>query len=378
MSDALLQPKTQRVPLGKQDLLTWLRIDPILCTLLIVLMLLSLFTLWSAGSEDPGLVMRQSIRFGLAFLVMLMVARISHARWLRITPWLYGIGFVLLILVMLMGVVSKGAQRWLDLGVVRFQPSEIMKLGVPMMVALYLRDKESPLRLFPLCIACLITLIPMLLIAKQPDLGTAVVVGVAGAIVILLKGIPKKILVLGMLAFAAMLPIFWHVLHDYQRQRILMMLDPESDPLGRGYHIIQSKIAVGSGGLWGKGWQMGTQSNLEFLPERTTDFIFAVYSEEMGFVGAVALILIYLGIIARGLYMSAQMKDEFSRLLCGSLILSFFVYLFVNMGMVVGILPVVGLPLPFMSYGGTSLVTLMAGFGILISLSYHSSYLRKA
>jgi len=377
LNDSHLQPISDRVPLMQKSRLSWLRIDPVLSGLLVLLMVFSLVTLWSAGSENFNLIIRQGLRFGLAFLLMVALTRISLSQWLRITLLIYSIGLCLLILVMLTGAISKGAQRWLDLGVIRFQPSELMKLGVPMMVALFLRDKQSPLNFINLIVASLIALIPMLLIAKQPDLGTAVVVGASGALVILLKGIPKKIILLGTVLFASLLPVFWHILHDYQRQRILMMLDPERDPLGRGYHIIQSKIAVGSGGVFGKGWQMGTQSNLDFLPERTTDFIFAVYSEEFGFVGAVILILIYLCIIARGLFLTTQLKDEFSRLLCGSLILSFFVYLFVNMGMVVGILPVVGLPLPFMSYGGTSLVTLMAGFGILMSLSYHTSYLRN-
>ena len=277
----------------------------------------------------------------------------------------------MLIAVLVFSEVGKGAQRWLDLGVIRFQPSEMVKLAVPLMIAWYLAEKRLPPTWQRLGVAALMIIVPVLLIAKQPDLGTSLLVASAGIFVLFLAGISWRLIGALMVTGAATAPIAWYLMRDYQRQRVLTFLDPEKDPLGAGYHIIQSKIAIGSGGLYGKGWLNGTQSQLDFLPERHTDFIFAVLSEEFGLIGVLLLLGVYLFIIARGLYIATRAQDTFTRLLAGSLTLVFFVYLFVNTGMVTGLLPVVGVPLPLVSYGGTSLVTLMAGFGILMSIHTH-------
>ena len=348
-----------------------LHLDPPLLIGLVTLAAFGLVVLFSAGGEDMDLMIRQAIRLGLAFFVMLMFAQVSMPTLARWSPWIYAGGVILLMLVLLMGEVGKGAQRWLDLGFFRFQPSEMMKLAVPMMVAWYFADKPLPPRFRQLLAAGILVAVPMLLIAKQPDLGTALLVGSAGFFAIYLAGISWRLMIgLGAAGVAA-LPVLWHFMHDYQRQRVLTFLNPESDPLGSGYHIIQSKIAIGSGGFYGKGWLNGTQSQLEFLPERSTDFIFAVFGEEFGFLGALTLLALYLSIILRGLYIAANAQDTYSRLLAGSLSLTFFVYLFVNTGMVTGLLPVVGVPLPLVSYGGTSMVTLMAAFGMLMSINSH-------
>jgi rod shape determining protein RodA len=279
---------------------------------------------------------------------------------------------LLLIAVLAIGEVGKGAQRWLDLGVVRFQPSELMKLAVPMMTAWYFADKPLPPRALHLLVGALITLVPVMLILKQPDLGTALLVASSGAFALFLAGLSWKIIIGLATAVAIGTPLFWKfAMHDYQRQRVLTFMDPENDPLGTGYHIIQSTIAIGSGGTYGKGWLNGTQSQLQFLPESTTDFIFAVYAEEFGLIGLCVVLALYFFIIARGLFIAMLARDTFARLLAGSLALIFFVYVFVNAGMVCGLLPVVGLPLPLISYGGTSLVTIMAGFGILMSIYAH-------
>lgn len=333
---------------------------------------LGLVVLYSAGQRNMDLVLGQAMRLGLGFAIMLVLAQIppSHIRFW--SPWLYLAGLLLLVAVMVVGDISKGAQRWLDLGVVRFQPSEIMKLAVPMMMAWFFAEKPLPPRWLHLLIGALITAIPFVLIAEQPDLGTALVVGWAGGVALFLAGLSWIVLLgLGVL-LAAAIPLFWtFVMHDYQRQRVLTFLNPESDPLGTGYHIIQSKIAIGSGGIYGKGWLNGTQSHLDFLPEGSTDFIFAAFSEEFGLVGGCLLLALYFFIIARCLYMATRAPDTYGRLLAGSLTLIFFIYAFVNSGMVSGLLPVVGLPLPLFSYGGTSLVTIMAGFGMLMSVYSH-------
>jgi len=275
------------------------------------------------------------------------------------------------------GDVGKGAQRWLDLGFVRFQPSEIMKLAVPMMAAWYLHDRPLPPRFLELLVVVALVIVPAVMIALQPDLGTALLVGAAGILVVLLGGLRVRLIV-GLAALAvALAPALWHVMHDYQRRRVLTFLNPESDPLGAGYHIIQSKIAIGSGGLFGKGWLNGTQAQLEFLPERSTDFIFAVLGEEFGLFGQGLLILAYLFVVGRGLYIATQAQDTFTRLLAGSISLTFFVYVFVNTGMVTGLLPVVGVPLPLISYGGTSMVTLMIGFGILMAVHGHRNLVAR-
>ncbi len=339
--------------------------------LLLALLILcgyGLLILSSATGQNSAQLDRQLLHLGLSFFVLLSIAQTPPRYFYHLAPWLYLGGVFLLIVVLILGEIGKGAQRWLDLGIVRFQPSELLKLAVPLMLAWFLSRGPLPPRGFRTFWALVLTLIPVLLIAAQPDLGTALLVASAGGFVLFLAGLSWRF-ILGLIAAgAALMPVLWHFMRDYQRQRVLTLLDPERDPLGAGYHIIQSKIAIGSGGLYGKGLGNGTQSHLEFLPERSTDFIFAVLGEELGLFGILALLGIYLFIIFRGLYMAAHIPNTFGRLLAGSLVLVFFVYLFVNMGMVSGLLPVVGVPLPLVSYGGTSMLTLMAGFGILMSL----------
>lgn len=351
-------------------------LDIPLLTGLLLLAAVGLVVLYSASGQSIDVLMRQGMRLLLAFGIMFIVAQIAPHHLERWTPWIYSTGLILLISVLIAGEIGKGAQRWLDIGLVRFQPSELMKLGVPMMTAWYLSTRVLPPRPRHLLLAALVTGIPAVLIAKQPDLGTAVLVGSAGIFVILLAGISWSIVAS---LFALALPLVWALwefgMHDYQRNRVLTFLDPERDPLGTGYHIIQSKIAIGSGGIYGKGWLNGTQSHLEFLPERSTDFIFAVFSEEFGLIGVVLLLSLFLFIVFRGLYIATQAQNTFTRLVAGCLTLTFFVYFFVNMGMVIGLLPVVGIPLPLVSYGGTSLVTVMAGFGVLMSIHTHRKLL---
>jgi len=339
---------------------------------LILLSSVGLIVLYSSGGQDMNLIWRQCIRLGLAFGVMFVIAQIPPHHIERWAPWIFGAGVLMLIGVLTVGTVGKGAQRWLDLGFFRFQPSEIMKLAVPMMIAWYLAENTLPPSRRAMFITALIIAVPVGLIIKQPDLGTSLLIGMSGIFALLLAGISWRLVGGLSLLGAACAPLLWFFgMHDYQRQRVLTFLNPESDPLGSGYHIIQSKIAIGSGGLYGKGWLNGTQSQLEFLPERSTDFIYAVFAEEFGFFGILVLLTIYLYIIARGLYIAALAQDTFTRLLAGSLTLTFFVYLVVNIGMVSGMLPVVGLPLPLVSYGGTSMVTLMAAFGMLMSIQTH-------
>jgi rod shape determining protein RodA len=332
---------------------------------------LAFVILYSAGGQNIDVLMKQALHLGLATVVMVGIAQI-HPRHLRFySPFLFLGGVVLLTAVLIMGEIGKGAQRWLDLGILRFQPSEMTKLSTPMMLAWFLSGHPSPPRPRHLLIAGLLVAVPTLLIARQPDLGTAVLVGSAGVSVVFLAGIPWIYLAGLVLAGGGLLPVLWHFMHGYQRDRVLTLLNPEGDPLGRGYHIIQSKIAIGSGGIYGKGWLHGTQTHLEFLPEHSTDFIFAVLAEEFGLVGCLSLLVIYLFILGRCFYIVIQAQDRYARLLSGALTLTFFVYVFVNVGMVIGILPVVGVPLPLVSYGGTSLVTLMAGFGMLMSVQTH-------
>ena len=327
-----------------------------------------LIVLFSAAGEDLGVFLRQAARVGIGFGVIVVVAQIPPRVLRIVAPFLYTIGVLLLIAVALTGDIAMGAQRWLDLGVVRFQPSEIMKIAVPLACAWYLHDRPLPPSFLSLIVLAAAILLPTLLIAEQPDLGTALLVATGGALVVLLAGLQARYMIgLGALVAGAV-PVLWHFLHDYQRQRVLTFLNPQTDPLGAGYHTIQSQIAIGSGGLFGKGYMNGSQAQLEFLPERSTDFIFAVVGEEWGLVGLLVLLILYLFVIARGLYIAAQAQDTFSRLIAGSLTLTFCVYVFVNTGMVAGLLPVVGVPLPLVSYGGTSMVTLMAGFGILMSI----------
>ncbi|MGK0500921.1 MAG: rod shape determining protein RodA, partial [Oceanicoccus sp.] len=348
-------------------LLDALSIDPVLLLLLGVLATFGIAMLYSASGSNIDLIVRQISRLLLGLFFFIAVANVPLRLLKNFSVWIYLFGVLLLLAVMFFGEVGKGAQRWLDLGIIRFQPSEILKLAVPMMVASYLADKVLPVGFKDLFISFILVLFPVMLIARQPDLGTAILVGSAGAFVLFLAGIRWRIMLSLMFLFSLMAPLLWKfALHDYQRSRILTMLNPESDPLGSGYHIIQSKIAIGSGGVYGKGWLNGTQSQLDFIPERSTDFIFSVFGEEFGFFGSVILIFLYLSIIFRGLYIAARSKDNFGRLVAGAISLTFFVYLFVNVGMVSGMLPVVGVPLPLISYGGTSMVTLLTGFGLIM------------
>jgi rod shape-determining protein RodA len=352
-----------------------LHVDPPLLLSLLIVSAIGMAVLYSAEERDTDIVLRQGLRLGIGFAVMLSVARVSPAALRRGAPWAYAAGIVLLIMVLVMGESGKGAQRWLELGVIRFQPSEIVKVAVPMMVAWYLSDRHLPPNLGCVLLAAFIIGVPVVLVARQPDMGTALIIGNAGFFALFFAGLKMRLILTITGVGASLAPLLWYGMHDYQRQRLLTFLNPESDPLGAGYHIIQSKIAIGSGGLLGKGWQNGTQSHLDFLPERSTDFIFSVFGEEFGLIGAILLLALYILIVIRGLVISTRAQDTFSRVLAGSLVLTVFVYVFVNMGMASGLLPVVGLPLPLMSYGGTSLVTLMAGFGMLMSIHTHRKLL---
>jgi len=349
-------------------LLEVLHLDGPLLLAVLAVCVAGLVVLFSAAGEDIGVFLRQAARVGLALAVMVAMAQVPPRLLRAGAPWVYALGVVLLVAVALTGDIAMGAQRWLDLGIVRFQPSEIMKIAVPLGCAWLLHDRPLPPSFGLLLVLALTILVPVLLIAEQPDLGTSVLVAAGGGLVVLLAGLQLRyILGLGAL-LAGTVPVVWHNLHDYQRQRVLTFLNPEQDPLGAGYHTIQSQIAIGSGGVFGKGYMNGSQAQLEFLPERSTDFIFAVIGEEWGLVGLAVLVGLYLLVIARGLYIAVQAQDTFSRLVAGALTLTFVVYVFVNAGMVAGLLPVVGVPLPLVSYGGTSMVTLMAGFGILMSI----------
>lgn len=334
---------------------------------------LGLIVLYSAGNESMEVVHRQAYRFGMGLGVMIVLAQVPPMVYRRWTPFLYILGLLLLVGVLVLGVGAKGAQRWLAIpGIGRFQPSEIMKLAVPMMVAWYLADRALPPAIRPVIAALVIMGIPTVLIAVQPDLGTAILIASSGAIVLFMSGISWYYIFAALSAVMVAAPALWFLfMHDYQKKRVLTFLDPERDPLGSGWNIIQSKTAIGSGGIHGKGWLNGTQSHLDFLPESSTDFVIAVLAEEFGLIGVCCLLAIYLAIIARGLYIATQAQDSFSRLMAGAITLTFFVYVFVNIGMVSGLLPVVGVPLPLVSYGGTSIVTMMAGFGLLMSIHTH-------
>lgn len=361
-----------------QNIVDFLRVDPFLIMLLLTMMGISCLLLYSVGGGDWGLLTRQIIRFGVAFGVMLVVAQMPMHILKMWTPVFYVIAVLMLVAVLLIGTKSMGATRWLNLGFFRFQPSEIMKLLAPMMVAFYLSERSLPPRLKHIAVSLMIMAIPMGLIYKQPDLGTSILVGSAAFFALFLSGLSWRIIGLGILSAVVAAPLMWFFgMKEYQQQRVKTFLDPSSDPWGTGYHIIQSKIAIGSGGPYGKGWQNGTQSQLDFLPEQSTDFIFSVLAEEFGFVGVTILLGIYSLILLRCLYIASLATDVYSRLLAGSISLTFFVYVFVNIGMVSGLLPVVGVPLPLVSYGGTSIVTLMAGFGILMSVFSSKSFMRR-
>ncbi|MGN6280644.1 rod shape-determining protein RodA [Frateuria sp.] len=348
-------------------ILTRPRIDLPLATGLLMLATVGLVTLYSAGGGDLGLVGGQAARFVLGAALLLLISRIPPTVLRSWTPWLYAGSTALLVVVAILGE-GRGADRWLDLGFMRFQPSELLKLTMPMMAAWYLHPRQLPPSWKDMAVVGLLIAVPAGLIAKQPDLGTALLVAGAGAFALFLSGVAWWRIGLLVGIAASMVPVGWHFMHQYQRDRVLTLLNPEADPLGNGWHIIQSQIAVGSGGIFGKGWLHGTQSRLDFLPEHTTDFIFAVFSEEFGLVGVVGLLALYAFIIGRCLWIAMEARDTYSRLLAGAIAMSFFVYVFVNGGMIAGMLPVVGVPLPFVSYGGTSAVSLLSGFGVLMSI----------
>ena len=364
-------PSARRTITGATRVLMALKLDGPLMVGLSLISVYGLIVLYSASGQDLGKVLRAIIHLGLGTTAMLTLAQVKPTTLRNAAPWLYLLGLVLLIVVDVTGYIGKGAQRWLDLGFIRFQPSEIMKLAVPMLCAWYLHERPLPPGPLTLAVVAAIIVIPAGLTAMQPDLGTAILITIGGGLVVVMAGLSVYIL-LGMAAVAGVGAWYgWSLLHDYQRQRVLTFIDPQNDPLGAGYHIIQSQIAIGSGGVFGKGWMNGSQSQLEYLPERHTDFIFAVIGEEFGLLGLVLLVLLYLFVVGRAMYLTTQMQDTFARLLAASLGLTFFVYVFINTGMVSGLLPVVGVPLPLVSYGGTSMVTLLAGFGILMALYSH-------
>jgi rod shape determining protein RodA len=358
-------------------MLSRLHLDGMLFAGVAVVLIIGLAALYSAVGQNGALVVSQLIRMLVAFAGMLFMAQVEPGFLRRTSPWVYAIGMILLALVLITGDVGKGAQRWLDVGV-RFQPSEIMKLGLPMMLAWLLHDRPLPPSFGMIVATLAITLAPVAMIALQPDLGTAILITLTGATVVFLSGIGVAYIIAAGGAVLISLPVMWYfVMHEYQKSRVLTLINPDSDPLGAGYHIIQSKIAIGSGGLFGKGWLNGSQGQLEFLPERSTDFIFAIIGEEFGLMGALAILLTYLFIVGRGLTIAVMAQDTFSRLLAGSISLTFFFYVFVNTAMVTGLIPVVGVPLPLVSAGGTSMVTLLAGFGILMSIQTHRKLLAR-
>jgi rod shape determining protein RodA len=358
-----------RIALWTRDRIAVL--DPVLLFIVGCLMMVGLLTLYSAGSDFPGRFNDQIRNFAVAAAVMFAVASLPPTVLMKFAAPAYLVGLLLLLAVELKGVTVKGATRWLDIGVTRIQPSEIMRLAVPLMLAWYFHKREGAVRALDFAVATLILILPVALIAKQPDLGTAVLVLAAGAFIIYFAGLPWKWLATLVGLGLAALPLAWTLMHDYQRERVMTLIDPMQDPLGKGFHTLQSMIAIGSGGVLGKGWMQGTQTHLEFIPERTTDFIFAVYSEEFGLVGNVVLLVLFLALVLRALAIAGSGATLFGRLLAGSIALIMFTYAFVNMGMVSGILPVVGVPLPFISYGGTALVTLGMACGMLMSIHRH-------
>ncbi len=349
------------------------RIDLPLAIALLLLAAIGLTVLYSASDLDAGTVIGQAARFLIGAVLLLVVSRIPPSLLRAWTPWFYALGVLLLVVVQVLGE-GQGASRWLDIGVVRFQPSELMKLAMPMMVAWYLHPRPLPPRWRDILALAFLLAVPVLLIVKQPDLGTALLVAASGVFVLFLAGLQWWKIGAMVAGLAASAPVAWHFMHDYQRERVLTFLHPENDPLGSGWHILQSMIAVGSGGLLGKGFNQGTQSKLEFLPEHTTDFIFAVLGEEFGLVGVLVLLTVYAVIVGRCLWIAANARDTWSRLVAGAFGLAFFVYVIVNGGMITGLLPVVGVPLPLVSYGGTSAITLLIGFGVVMSIHAHRKW----
>jgi len=348
-----------------------LHIDPFLLAGLIILTVVGLLILYSASNESLIMVEKQIGRLLLAFTLMLVFAHIPPRYYQQWTPWFFGAALLLLFIVLIIGTADQGARRWIVFGAIRFQPSEIMKLALPMMLAWFLEKKTLPPTLSSLAICSLILILPVLLTAKQPDLGTAIIISIAGLSVLLFAGIDWKLVAASVCLFILSIPILWHFMHFYQKERVFTFLNPERDPLGSGYHIIQSKIAIGSGGLFGRGWLHGTQSHLSFLPAHATDFIYAVSAEEWGLLGSLFIISLFLALFARCLYMSIEAQNSFCRLLSGSLSLTFILPALINIGMVMGLLPVVGIPLPLISYGGSSMLITMISFGIIMSIHSH-------
>ena len=353
-----------------------LKIDLKLFVIVMMIVFLGLATLFSVSNGDNSLMFKQSIRIIIGLVAMILLAQIHPDNFRLFSPALYFIGLLLLILTIFFGV-GKSADRWLDFYFVRFQPSELMKIFVPLMIASFYSDKSLPPKFKNLVVAVLIIIVPALLIAKQPDLGTAILITSSGIIAIFLSGIRLVHIFLGFVFVIGAIPLLWSQMYDYQKSRILSFFSPDQDVLGSGYHLVQSKIALGSGGLFGKGYMNGTQSKLDFLPENHTDFIFSAYGEEFGFMGVLVLISLYVLATFRGMSISIKATDNFSRILSGTLILTIFLYVLVNVGMVIGILPIVGAPLPFMSYGGTSMLTVFAALGIIMSIKSHQRLMRK-
>ena len=368
--------KTQEISLDINNNFNLIKYDGPLMILISITCLLGIFILYSASNESLDVLNRQIFRIFIAFTAMMLVSQIPTEILRKLSPWGYIGGIILLSMVLWLGEFGQGAQRWLNLGI-RFQPSEIMKLSVPMMIAWYLHEKRLPPTGNELIVIMVLVIIPGLLIARQPDLGTSLLVIAAGLMVVFLSGIPfRYIFSLIILCIPSSL-LLWKFMKDYQRQRVLTLINPDTDPLGAGYNIIQSKIAMGSGGIFGKGWTNGSQVQLEFLPEKNTDFIFAVVGEEFGLLGVLTILTLYILIIGRGLYIASNASDLYGRLLAGSISLTFFVYVFVNTAMVIGLMPIVGIPLPLISYGGTSMVTLMIGFGMLMSINSNRKLVAK-
>jgi rod shape determining protein RodA len=354
-----------------------LHIDFPLFLAFMAIFMISLTTIYSASNGSIDAVVNQGIKILISISAMAVVAQFSPLSYARVGPWLYFLCLVLLILVLVIGETRNGATRWLNIGITSFQPSELMKIAMPLMIARYIAKGALPPDISSVALSITIVLIPSYLIMQEPDLGTSILIAFSGLVVIFLSGLKKRYLAVAFTLFLAYLPFMWSSIHPFQKKRVLSFLNPESDPLGSGYHLIQSKIAIGSGGLFGKGWLNSTQGQLDFLPERTTDFIFAILAEEFGFLGVSLLIGIYLFIIGRGIMIAINAQDLFSRLLASSISLTFFVYVFVNIAMTTGLLPVVGVPLPLISSGGTSMVTIMVGLGMLISVQTHRRLVEK-
>jgi rod shape determining protein RodA len=370
--DELSQSRTRRTLTAGTRALRALGLDGPLTGVLALIVCIGILVVYSASGQNVKMVEHHLGNIAIAVTALLVLAKFSSPQYLRLfTPAIYITGILLLAVVAVTGHIGKGAQRWLDIGPLRFQPSEIMKLAVPMMCAWYMHERPLPPTFWDLLVMGVLIMIPTAMIVVQPDLGTALLIAASGLIVMLLAGMDFRIILVSIPLLGGAAMGAWHFIHDYQKQRILMFLNPETDPLGAGYHIIQSQIAIGSGGVFGKGYMNGSQAQLEFLPERSTDFIFAVIGEEFGLLGQLLILTLYAVVTGRALYLAMQGQDTFARLTGGAIALSFFVYVFVNSGMVSGILPVVGVPLPLISYGGTSMVTLLAGFGILMALHSH-------